>query len=207
MLKRIINRVFYFDIDCYFLFVNSMLTGMVNQYDDDYEIAIVNSDISLISKLTDFYILEREGNDKTSLEDHLKERISNDQYCVVSIINGLVVGASWCCRLPNKQVSQFSRCVNSEVGSYLCFDSYVNVAHRGNRLQQRMDEVRKRLAFNDNARQVFTFVGCRNFASIRNMMRVNDRYKIVYHVTLKLGRKFAFNFYPKWQGEPWREIN
>lgn len=207
MIKKIINRAFYFDIDCYFLFSFSGLTGVVNYYNDRYEIAVVNSDSSLFPRLMDFYLLERWNKDKESLENHLKDKMTKGQYCVVSLTNGMVVGASWCCRLPNKYISDFASCVNKDAGSYLCFDSYVSSSHRGNKLQQRMDEVRKKLAFEDGANRVYTFVGCRNFSSVRNMLSVNDKYKIVYHIMFKLGRNFCINFYPKWCREPWREIN
>lgn len=206
MIRNLVNRIFYFDLDCYLVFQSSSCIGQEYQQFDGYDIKIVDHKTDL-PELEAFYLSERWSGDKNSLQDHLNGRFVNGSYCIVSMARGEIVGAAWLCRIPNNGAPNFSGCISNDVGSYLCFDSYVNRAHRGHQLQRRMDNFRKRMAFDKGATNVYTFVGCRNFASIRSMLSVNEKYKITYHVMIKLGKLLVFNFYPKWKREVWHNIN
>src|SRR5690606_1250882 len=126
MIGNILKRIFYFDLDCYFLFSASSYSHRQYKQNEGYELVVIKDLGPLLPQLADFYLFERFDGNKEAALKFVERRIRSNSQCVVSIFAEQIVGASWLCKLPNESAPGFASCIANETGNYLCFDSYVN---------------------------------------------------------------------------------
>lgn len=98
----------------------------------------------------------------------------------------------------------FSRFIKHEQGASIGHHTYISFAHRGIGLQRMTDLARRDAALAAGCSAVYVFVGVKNFASLRNMFRSHEQYRLIYHLKIDLPMK-TFDLFPAVRRESWQD--
>lgn len=211
-LVRRIRRLVQLDLDAYFLFrtqltANATKANGVGGTDADISFALLDKnsgDSEALEGLKDaMQSASFLSADQEKAKAALTQRLRNGDACVVALADHQIIGFAWIAGQRSDVYNRFAACAKKMCGAAVLYQAYVSPSFRGQGLHIQMDRTRKNYLRAADISQSLTFVGIRNFASIRNSMRENDQYKLIYNLVVKGPRGLTLNFYPKWAKEPW----
>ncbi len=208
--RRILRRVFRFDLDAYFLFSDSLESALLAQY----------ANICPKNLTVDFYIVEKpaedlllinlckEGGYFGSTDQEVRKNLAltsgRADRCIVAKRQNQYVAMSWVALGRNAEWPSFAQVPLVQKGSGLLHLSYVKTEYRGHCLQRFLDLQRKKLLVEHGFEQSVSFVGVNNLSSVRNSMACNESFKLMYHLCVEIPGLKKINFFPKWNQEHWK---
>jgi hypothetical protein len=208
--RSILRRAFRFDLDAYFLFSDSLESGLLAQ----------SANLSPKNLTVDFYIVERPAEDLLlidlckegayfgSTDQGIKKNLALNSgrvdRCIVAKHQDKYVAMSWVALGRNAEWPSFAQVPLTKKSSGLLHLSYVKPEYRGHCLQRFLDLQRKKLLAEQGFEQSVSFVGVNNFSSVRNSMACNENFKLMYHLSVEIPGLKKINFFPKWNQEHWK---
>ena len=209
LLNKLLHLV-QFDLDAYFLFRTDLSSNAGP--------SLHNGPGELVCEVLDSHLVDQSkiaalarlmltaglaGKDEQGARAVVEDRLRTGDACATAWDNGRCIGLAWVAGAQSSVYKRFAECAARIPGAVVLYQAYVDVAYRGRRVHVELDRVRKSYLRSLDVRETLTFVGVKNLASVRNSIRTNDQYKLVYHLAVKGPRGIASNFYPKWSQEPW----
>lgn len=209
--KRL-SRIVQLDLEAYLLF-QTHLTGVR----DDLETrgpVFEGATFSVLNRLSDeprhleaLTALMQDGGlltaDNVKAKSALEERLYRGDACAIAWDGNTAIGCAWIAGSNSHVRKQFAQCANRFPGAAVLYQAFVDRRYRGRQLHILLDRVRKDYVRSSGGAETLTFVGVTNFASVRNSMRVNHEFKLIYHLAVKGPKGIVGNFYLKWSHEPW----
>lgn len=212
---KILSRLFKFDIDSYIVFKES-----INDIEEKHffsgnglwegKYRLIPVDINNKDELCKLTVLWCKAYvscpSTTDAERTIKKMYSNGSLCFVSIQDEAYVGMLW---LGDNSNFMFNR-----IGSFLLQETRKSVYHhiyvmpeaRGFNLQGGLRLLALQWARKCDIDEVYAFVGCKNFSSIKNFLEFSNCYRLIYHISLDIG-SLRLNFHPKLAIEKWVFLN
>lgn len=211
--SRSFKRLFYIDIDSYFLFSDSFTPEWISENSRhrpsglDVVFEVVDrpcDDTGLISLCEEGGYF---GRDAPSISKYLRQRDQLGDSCVVARHGTQCIGMAWVLLGKRSDWPSFAKVPYEESDTGLLHQIYVRPDYRGFHLQRFLDIHQKKHLFDNKINSSLTFVGVKNFSSIRNAMTCNERFRLIYHLSIDIpliGRK---NLFPKWSEEGWNNTH
>lgn len=210
-----LSRLVQVDLDAYFVFRDTLCGASgIGPRDKQYRekcsgltFTIIDQSHLNTAALDALIVLMQSGGllspDSKKAQCVIEQRLKNGDACATAWDAYKVVGFFWMADKKSHVYKHFANCVANIRGSAVLYQTYVDSDYRGQRLQINLDRVSKEFFRSNGMAKTHTFVGVKNFASIRNSMRVNEEFKLIYHLSLKGPKGRSVNFYPKWSAEAW----
>ncbi|MEO1117688.1 MAG: hypothetical protein AAFX75_07390 [Pseudomonadota bacterium] len=123
-------------------------------------------------------------------------------FCMGLRLDDKLVGMQWMAFGDGIASMQFARCLSPYQAMVLAHDSYIAEEGRGRRLQIDLLDKAVEVSASRGAVWVYSFVGARNFASVRNLMRSFDEYQLMTHVKIDIPLT-AVHRYPGFTEDGW----
>ncbi|MEX0729848.1 MAG: hypothetical protein WED00_11535 [Aquisalimonadaceae bacterium] len=198
------------DLDAYVLF-RSDLTGAAapwSQHDDITDGLVIReldgtneTDVHNLAKLTYPHQTNEERRGQLS---RLSTQLGNGERCFVAVAETDIVAMQWIAGPKSAVFKGFGAMLRNAAKRSLFHRTFVREDFRGRKLQRRIDSYMKKTLKNEGIETTYTFVGVRNFASIINCLRLNNEFRLIYHLSIDLPGLPKLNLYPKRSREPWR---
>lgn len=209
MLSSYIKKIISFDFDAYFVFQDNL-----NSEKDCPEPFINKPSVFFLSKrnfneekFKDLSWLLLEGLSNESLiqnaEALIAKRLGNNDCCVMVYSEGELAGYGWVAGNLSHVFNEFASLVRGQNDVSVLYNDFVSESFRGCGVQIYMDAVRKNYLYKRGFSRSLIFVGVKNFASLKNCMQTNIRYKLIYHFKVVFPKSRHLNFYPKFSIEKW----
>lgn len=200
-MRNIQNRIFYYSLDAYFIYVtySESLSDIEGALPPGYSVRSIdinNTDEkrALIDLWVIAYYTPHEQSADRALGDIAKLKQSNNT-CFGLFFGTKLIGMQWVGYEDAINTLDFASILKDRSNSAILHHVFILPDHRGKKLQTLLMLAGKQAAKSLGRAAIFTFVGVRNFASVRNMMKCSDRYQLIYH--LKIDLPFCtFNIFP-----------
>jgi hypothetical protein len=207
------KKYFQITIDAYFVFRADLLIEerADNKYTlpDGYEIKLARTpeyeDISSLVDLWKNAYHKKNNVSKEIINRNINKLFNDGDMCFLLYYQDILVGMSWLGFSQAMSRMHFSQCINPDLAS-IGHHVYIKPDHRGRSLQLVLNAKSKLTALNQNCNYHFVFVGVKNFASINNLMRSSDKYKLIYHTKIDIPF-FILNLFPGFDAEIWTECD
>lgn len=208
--SRRLRRLVQVDVDAYFIFRNRLDADVgpgSGENDSGIGYTVIEQDKpdrEALDKL--IHLMQSAGLlslDENQARQAVEQRFRNGDACAVAWDASRLVGFAWIAGTRSDVYDRFARCASRIHGAVVLYQAFVETNYRGRGIHRRLDGARKAYLRSSGVEESITFVGVKNFASVRNSMRTNDQYKLIYHLAVKGPKGITGNFYPKWAGEPW----
>ncbi|SNC74365.1 hypothetical protein SAMN04487881_2262 [Marinobacter sp. es.048] len=208
--RSFLRRAFRFDLDAYFLFSDSLESGLLAEYANvypknltvEYYIVEKPSEDALLIKLC------KEGGYLGSTDQLVRKNLAltsgRVDRCIVAKHENQYVAMSWVALGQRVEWPPFAQVPLTQKSAGLLHLSYVKPEYRGHCLQRFLDLQRKKLLAEHGFEQSVSFVGVNNLSSVRNSMACNESFKLIYHLSFEVPGLKKINFFPKWNQENWK---
>ncbi len=135
-------------------------------------------------------------------EQAVKKMHEHGSLCFVAVKDNTYVGMLWLGDNNNFMFNRIGCFLQHEIKKSVYHHIYVSPGARGHNLQKAL-----RLLALDNARKsdtnnIYAFVGCKNFSSIKNFLEFSCCYRLIYHIAIDIG-PIKMDFHPKLSIENW----
>lgn len=207
-------RLLNFDIESYLVFqedVNNACDGAVLNYGASWaEIYLLtrvdfnnNDDVIKLAGLWhQAYPNCLSINDAKRTVERMYARGS---LCFAALHEDAYVGMVWLGNNSNFMFNRIGAFLKQEVNKAVYHHIYVAPDARGSNLQGGLRLLALNSARKRGANNIYAFVGCKNFSSIKNFIGFSSKYKLIYHIAIDIG-PLKLNFHPKLSIEKWVSI-
>lgn len=200
-INNIRKRIFSCFLDAYFVFVtfSESLDEIEAELPSGYTVRAVGIDNSekkqALVKLWLNAYYNFHVRDTDLAEADISRLAQSKNTCFGLFFGEKLVGMHWVGYEDAINAMEFTRILKAHSNAAVMHHVFILSDHRGNKLQNPMMIAGKQAAKRLGRTAIFTFVGVRNFASVRNMMECSDGYQLIYH--LKIDLPFCtFNLFP-----------
>jgi hypothetical protein len=207
----LIHRFFNFDIESYIVFKE-----IINDVDEN--ILLNEGDLwTKEFRLIHVNVNNREESHKLialwrkayitcpsiiDAERAVNRMYENGSLCFVAVREDTYVGMLWLGDNSNFMFSRIGSFLTQEINKSVYHHIYVIPEARGNNLQGGLRLLALSLACKLGIDNMYAFVGCKNFSSIKNFLEFSSCYRLIYHVAIDIG-PLKFDFHPKLSIEKW----
>jgi len=197
------NRLLNFDIESYIVFKENVKTIEKSEpVDGDTKwvkkfhlmcVDIKNGEERL--KLAKLWCKAYPGY-KTICDD------DNGSLCFSAAYGESYVGMLWMGDNGNFMFGRIGSLFKQEKNKAVYHHIYVRETARGNNLQYGLRLFALRTARKRDVGNIYAFVGCKNFSSIKNFIGFSDSYRLIYHIAIDVG-PIKLDLHPKLSIEKW----
>jgi hypothetical protein len=192
-------------IDTYFLFKKDLKDLKMEDKNEDFDeyhfkdIRSIEDNYfkSLLNLWTHAYNVTQ---DTSELELH--NLFQDGDICHGLIYGDNVVGMTWSGQKKAIRRIDFANVLKNEKSAWIGHHDFISENHRGKGFQKSLSLIRMKNAKNKGCHYYYVFVGVKNFASIRNLMKVFPEYKLIFHIKIDVPL-FSFNVFPGHRKEGW----
>lgn len=210
-IDNILKRIFYFSVDAYFVYVTFSESLDETKAELPFGYSVRAVDISnnhemqaLVSLWLSAYYSSRIQDIDRATED-IDQLAQNKNTCFGLFFGIDLVGMHWMGCEDAINTLEFARILKDYPNTAILHHVFILSNHRGKTLQNPMMMAGSQAAKNIGRTRFYTFVGVRNFASVRNMMKCSDKYQLIYHLKIEIPF-FTFHFFPGSDISKLREI-
>lgn len=192
-IHRLGKRIFNYTIDGYFVFrsrLDDRAFGKVTDLPEGYSVRVARSeedtDYPGLCDLWQEAYCQDNDTGRGVVEGIVNDLFHDGDVCCCLIYKDTVVGMDWLGFSQAIKRMQFTAYLKNESATSVGHHIYITPSHRGKGLQRATDALRKKTASEKGAISQYLFVGVKNFASVRNMMKCNQHYKLIYHAKIDI---------------------
>ena len=211
MIDQLLKRLYFFNIDAYFLFRKDIsIPSGAEITDDSYSTREITSiedpDFERLCVLWNEAYHENDQVASNTGRKELTELLMNGDVCCCLMYGQEPVGMGWLSMLNSQKLPDFSTCLKGMTDAGLNHHDYITKRHRGKGLLSRIHYQQEKTLRQREKKQYYTFVGVNNFASVRQHFKTQDEYKLIYHVKIDIPF-FSFNLYPSYRSSGWKSCD
>ncbi len=204
---NLLNRILYYNLDAYFIFVLS-LSNFVDEPGSD---EIVFDDV-VVREYTDDdfdvlinFICANQNFGKTEREAKIELgwRFAHDYHCVIALVGGQVIGMGWFCISSQVNWPDFARFPDLPEKSGLLLTDFVQINYRGRGIHKAILTLRKKFIKDKGLLNAISFVGVKNFSSVRNYLYICDYYRLTYYLSINFPKGIKFSTFLNKKREKW----
>jgi hypothetical protein len=210
-MKKIFHRLFRFFVDGYFLYasdVNSVEDEPSIPLPEGYSTRVLDktseSDINQLYQIWGEAYFTSPDLHSPVIKSEVDALLEGDDVCVLLLYGEEVAGMQWAGFSDAFRRIDFARCLLKDINSAVFHHSYISPKHRGKKLQIPMMWYALQVLKSKGVQNLYTFVGVRNFASVKNMMKSYQRYQIVYHIKTDIPL-LELNLFPGFDPGKWHD--
>lgn len=207
----LIHRLFNFGIESYIVFkenINDVDEKILLNEDDLWaqEFRLICVNINNKEECLNLTALWRKANvncpSMIEAERAVNRMHTNRSLCFVAVREDTYVGMLWLGDNSNFMFSRIGSFLTQEINKSVYHHIYVTPEARGNNLQGGLRLLALNSAYKLGIDNMYAFVGCKNFSSIKNFLEFSCCYRLIYHIAIDIG-PFKFDFHPKLSIEKW----
>ncbi len=200
------RKIFQYWTDTYFLFARDLEKEMEFDYriPGGYSLIIIKSekDVNLDSLCSLWAKAYHSSKNSLIVKNRVKSLIRRGDVCFCVLFQGKAVGMAWSGGKKAIQEIDFAQILKREKLAALGHHDFVDEEHRGHGFQKILSLSRVNYAKKNGFTKYYVFVGVKNAASLKNLAKVFNEYKIVFHLKIDIPLR-TFNFFPGANRENW----
>lgn len=201
-MRKTLHRLFRIFVDSYFLY-----TSDVDSVEDEPSVRLLegfstraldktsDSDINQLYRVWGEAYFTPPDLHSLKIKSEVDGLLKGDDVCVMLLCGEELAGMQWAGFSDAFRRMDFARCLLKNKNSAVFHHSYISPKYRGKKLQIPMMWFALQVLKSKGVKYLYTFVGVRNFASVKNMMKSYQRYQIVCHIKIDIPL-FELNLFP-----------
>ncbi len=207
----LLHRLFNFDIESYIVFKENIddIDDKILLNEDDLwvnEFRLIRVNINNEEECLNLAALWRKAYTNCSsiidAERMVNRMHENGSICFVAVREDTYVGMLWLGDNSNFMFSRIGSFLTQERNKSVYHHIYVTPEARGNNLQRGLRLLALNLARKRGIHNMYAFVGCKNFSSIKNFLDFSCSYRLIYHIAIDIG-PLKLDIHPKLEIEHW----